>query len=174
MLPELVAYAKGAFVRLQGMGSAGSAGSAPGWPGPQARACTSVAAHDGALIRVPAENPCSHRWLYSAAPEERQAPYRRPTPGTRADAMRYTFWLCTRTPLLPGNSSCSGLSLLRSRHRPRASRLFVIRVAHVAHRAGRPMSETPSPALSQPAGGNLRGIVAMLAAMFFFSLMDAM
>src|SRR6218665_980115 len=194
MLPELVAYAKGAFVRLQGMGSAGSAGSAPGWPGPQARACTSVAAHDGALIRVPAENPCSHRWLYSAAPEERRAP------GTSADAMRYTFWLCTRTPLLPGNSSCSGLSLLRSRHRPRASRLFVlrlahvgpragppisqnpsaparlsvIRLAHVAHRAGRPMSETPSPALSQPAGGNLRGIVAMLAAMFFFSLMDAM
>src|SRR6218665_3982307 len=168
MLPELVAYAKGAFVRLQGMGSAGSAGSAPGWPGPQARACTSVAAHDGALIRVPAENPGSHPWLSSAAPEERRAP------GTSADAMLYTFWLCTRTPLLPGKSSCSGLSLLRSRHRPRASRLFVIHVAHVAHRAGRPMSETPSPALSQPAGGNLRGIVAMLAAMFFFSLMDAM
>lgn len=36
------------------------------------------------------------------------------------------------------------------------------------------MSESPSPALSQPASGNLRGIVAMLAAMFFFSLMDAM
>src|SRR6218665_18687 len=159
MLPELVAYAKGAFVRLQGMGSAGSAGSAPGWPGPQARACTSVAAHDGALIRVPAENPCSHRWLYSAAPEERRAP------GTSADAMRYTFWLCTRTPLLPGNSSCSGLSLLRSRHRPRASRLFVIRVAHVAHRAGRPMSESPSPALSQPAPPNLPPILAILAAL---------
>src|SRR6218665_2207045 len=99
---------------------------------------------------------------------------RRPAPGTSADAMRYTFWLCTCTPLLPGNSSCSGLSLSRSRHRPRASRLFVIHVAHVPHRAGRPMSETPSPALSPPASGNLRGIVAMLAAMFFFSLMDAM
>src|SRR6218665_1628601 len=70
MLPELVACAKGAFVRLQGMGSA------PGWPGPQARACTSVAAHAGALICVPAENPCSHRWLYSAAPEDGRAPPR--------------------------------------------------------------------------------------------------
>src|SRR6218665_48817 len=61
------------FVGLQGIGSAGSA---PGLPGPKARACTSVAAHDGALICVPAENPCSHRWLYSAAPEERRAPPR--------------------------------------------------------------------------------------------------
>src|SRR6218665_97266 len=38
--------------------------------------CPSAAPHDGARICVPAENPCSHRWLYSAAPEERRAPPR--------------------------------------------------------------------------------------------------
>jgi hypothetical protein len=63
LLPALIAFSTGVAVRLQDIGSALDL------PAPQARALTSVAAYDGALIRVPAANQWSSRWLYSAAPD---------------------------------------------------------------------------------------------------------
>jgi len=63
LLPTLLAFSSGVSVRLQDIGSALDL------PAPQARALTSVAAYDGALVRIPAANQWSNRWLYSAAPE---------------------------------------------------------------------------------------------------------
>lgn len=62
LLPTLVAFSNGVSVRLQDIASALDL------PAPQARAVTSVAAYDGALVRIPAANQWSNRWLYSAAP----------------------------------------------------------------------------------------------------------
>lgn len=63
LLPALVAFSNGVSVRLQDIGSALNL------PAPQARAVTSVAAYDGALVRIPAANQWSNRWLYSAVPD---------------------------------------------------------------------------------------------------------
>ncbi|AZD08538.1 hypothetical protein C4K26_3135 [Pseudomonas chlororaphis] len=63
LLPTLVALSSGVSVRLQDIGGALDL------PAPQARAVTSVAAYDGALVRIPAANQWSNRWLYSAAPD---------------------------------------------------------------------------------------------------------
>ncbi|QIH08013.1 MULTISPECIES: crosslink repair DNA glycosylase YcaQ family protein [unclassified Pseudomonas] len=63
LLPALVALGTGATLNLSDIGKQLDL------PGPQARAVTSVAAYDGALVRVPATNQWSSRWLYSAAPE---------------------------------------------------------------------------------------------------------
>lgn len=61
LLPALITFSNGVAVRLQDIGSALDL------PAPQARALTSVATYDGALVRIPAANQWSNRWLYSAA-----------------------------------------------------------------------------------------------------------
>lgn len=63
LLPALITLSTGAALRLQDIASALEL------PAPQARALTSVATYDGALVRIPAANHWSNRWLYSAAPE---------------------------------------------------------------------------------------------------------
>lgn len=62
ILPSLTELTTGSPVRLQDIKNG------LGLSGPQARACTTVATYDGALIRIPSSNPWSNRWLYAAAP----------------------------------------------------------------------------------------------------------
>lgn len=62
ILPNLTELASGSPVRLQDIGKI------LGLSSPQARACTTVATYDGAMIRVPSSNHWSNRWLYVTAP----------------------------------------------------------------------------------------------------------